>query len=140
MDTLYLWQMGVVGAIHGGLMLGLLWLNRYYKVTPFFLLGTWWQPLSIQISLALLTGVVSMAINMMVLEYAARMTLLVVNAGLLTLWYLELGILLGRKFFARLFDDELPKEISIFIAFVLVTNGGYFTLMLIKALFRADTL
>ena len=38
-------------------------------------------------------------------------TLLVVNAGFLTLWYIECAILLTDGFFARLFEDELPFEI-----------------------------
>ena len=64
-------------------------------------------------------------------------TLLVVNAGFLTLWYIECAILLTAGFFARLFEDELPFEIRLFVSFVVMVNAGYFTLMFIVSLLRA---
>ena len=64
-------------------------------------------------------------------------TLLVVNAGFLTLWYIECAILLTYRFFARLFEDALPFEIRLFVSFVVMVNAGYFTLMFIVSLLRA---
>jgi hypothetical protein len=64
-------------------------------------------------------------------------TLLVVNAGFLTIWYIECAILLTDGFFARLFEDELPFEIRLFVSFVVMVNAGYFTLMFIVSLLRA---
>lgn len=64
-------------------------------------------------------------------------TLLVVNAGFLTIWYIECAILLAYGFFARLFEDELPFEIRLFVSFVVMVNAGYFTLMFIVSLLRA---
>ncbi|MGB0818438.1 MAG: hypothetical protein ACPGQQ_05960, partial [Candidatus Puniceispirillaceae bacterium] len=40
-------------------------------------------------------------------------TLLIINAAFLTLWYVECAILLALGFFARLFDEELPFEITL---------------------------
>lgn len=64
-------------------------------------------------------------------------TLLVVNAGFLTLWYIECAILLTHGFFARLFEDALPFEIRLFVSFVVMVNAGYFTLMFIVSVLRA---
>ena len=64
-------------------------------------------------------------------------TLLVVNAGFLTIWYIECAILLTDGFFARLFVNELPFEIRLFVSFVVMVNAGYFTLMFIVSLLRA---
>ena len=64
-------------------------------------------------------------------------TLLIVNAAFLTLWYVECAILLAFGFFARLFDDELPFEIRLFVSFVIMVNAGYFTLMFLVSLLRA---
>ena len=64
-------------------------------------------------------------------------TLLVLNAGFLTLWYIECAIALTHGFFARLFEDALPFEIRLFVSFVVMINAGYFTLMFIVSLLRA---
>ena len=67
-------------------------------------------------------------------------TLLVINAAFLTLWYVECAVLLAFGFFARLFDDELPFEIRLFVSFVVMVNAGYFTLMFLVSLLRAPSL
>lgn len=139
-DGLIVGQLAAVGLIHGGLLLALLWINRHYDEVPFFLRGTWWHPISIRVGVALLTGFLAVGASLWASQASGVFTLMAINAGLLTLWYLELGILLGRRFFPRVFDNEVPAEISLFVAFVLATNGGYFTLMLIGALFRARSL
>jgi len=74
---------------------------------------------------------------------AARLgpqTLLIINAAFLTLWYVECAVLLAFGFFARLFDDELPFEIRLFVSFVVMVNAGYFTLMFLVSLLRAPKL
>ena len=67
-------------------------------------------------------------------------TLLIVNAAFLTLWYVECAILLTFGFFARLFDDELPFEIRLFVSLIIMVNAGYFTLMFLVSLLRASKL
>lgn len=64
-------------------------------------------------------------------------TLLVLNAGFLTLWYIECAIALTHGFFAKLFEDSLPFEIRLFVSFVVMINAGYFTLMFIVSILRA---
>ena len=66
-------------------------------------------------------------------------TLLIINAGFLTIWYVECAILLALGFFTRLFDDELPFEITLFVSFIVMINAGYFTLMFLVSLLRAPT-
>lgn len=145
-SSLFLGQFLAIGVIHAGLMLALLWVNRHYRETPFFLApfsawGEWWHPVAMRLALGVLAGGLAMGLSLLALVAASgTFTLMVLNAGLLTLWYLELGLLLGRRFFPGLFDGDLPREICLFVSFVLVTNGGYFTLMFIAALFRARTL
>lgn len=137
--NLLLGQVVIIGLIHAGLTLALLWINRAYEDTPFFLSGVWWRPVSNMIALAILSGVVVAGASMAAHVFSV-MTVLVVNAGFLTLWYLELALVAGRRFFTRLLGDDLPRELCIFVGFVLATNGGYFTLMFIAALFRSKTL
>ena len=67
-------------------------------------------------------------------------TLLIVNAAFLTLWYVECAILLTFGFFARLFNDELPFEIRLFVSLIIMVNAGYFTLMFLVSLLRAPKL
>ena len=132
-------QLLVIGMIHAGLTLALLWINRAYGDSPFFLRGAWWQSLSVMLGLSVLSGVMVAGISLAVISISV-MTLMVVNAGFLTLWFLELALIAGKRFFTRLFGDDLPREISIFVSVVLATNGGYFTLMFIAALFRPQSL
>ena len=132
-------QLVVIGLIHAGLTLALLWINRAYGDRPFFLKGYWWRPVSVMIGLSVLSGLVVTGLSMAALQ-ASIMTVLVINAGFLTLWFLELALIAGQRFFTALFGDDLPREISIFVGFVLATNGGYFTLMFIAALFRPQNL
>ena len=67
-------------------------------------------------------------------------TMMIANAGFLTLWYVECAILLARGFFSRLFGDELPKEITFFVSFIVMINAGYFTLMFMLSILRAPSL
>ena len=132
-------QLLMIGLIHAGLTLALLWINRAYGDRPFFLKGEWWRPVSVMIGISILSGLVVAGLSMVALQ-ASIMTVLVINAGFLTLWFLELALIAGQRFFTALFGDDLPREISIFVGFVLATNGGYFTLMFIAALFRPQNL
>ena len=51
--------------------------------------------------MALLAGGFAMLASVTAYDYG-KTTLLVVNAGLLTLWYLELAMILGKRFFPDL--------------------------------------
>ena len=134
--TLVSSQILTIGAINAALVFGLLTLYRFYGEAPLFLRGVWWHGLVARLAMALLAGGFAMLASVTAYDYG-KTTLLVVNAGLLTLWYLELALILGKRFFPDLFDGDLPAEITLFIAFVLAINGGYFTLMFIAAIFRA---
>ena len=136
---LLLGQLVMIGVIHAGLTLALLWINRAYGDRPFFLRGEWWRPYSMMLGIAVLSGVVVAGVSLAAVSVSI-MTVMVVNAGFLTLWFLELALISGQRFFTKLLGNDLPRELCIFVGFVLATNGGYFTLMFIAALFRSQTL
>ncbi|MGC6484713.1 MAG: hypothetical protein ACON4P_03490 [Candidatus Puniceispirillales bacterium] len=129
-------QILAIGVINTGLVFGLLTLYRHYQEQPLFLRGRWWHSLAMRLLMAVGAGGFAMLASMTALDYG-KTTLLVVNAGLLSLWYLELAMILGKRFFPSIFNGDLPAEITLFIAFVLAINGGYFTLMFIAAIFRS---
>ena len=137
--NLLLGQLITIGLIHAGLALALLWINRAYGECPFFLKGEWWRPVSIMLAISVLSGVFLAGVSLAAISVSI-MTVLVINAGFLTIWFLELALIAGRRFFTQLLGDDLPREICIFVSFVLATNGGYFTLMFIDALLRPRTL
>ena len=132
--TLVSSQILTIGAINAALVFGLLTLYRFYGEAPLFLRGVWWHGLVARLAMALLAGGFAMLASVTAYDYG-KTTLLVVNAGLLTLWYLELAMILRQAVLSDLFDGDLPAEITLFIAFVLAINGGYFTLMFIAAIF-----
>ena len=137
--NLLLGQLVMIGLIHAGLTLALLWINRAYGDRPFFLKGDWWRSISMMVAISILSGAVVAGVSMAAITISI-MTVMVINAGFLTVWFLELALIAGQRFFTQLFGDDLPREISIFVGFVLATNGGYFTLMFIAALLRPQSL
>jgi hypothetical protein len=67
-------------------------------------------------------------------------TVLVLNAGVISLYVIEFTILLSRGFFRRLLDDALQPEIRVAISFIVMVNAGYFTLMFLKDILLSDSL
>ena len=142
---LFLSKFIVIGVIHavlavlvieGGLRQG----RRRVLLLPAGLIARLLPALSIRLGAGALLG---MAVAVLSSVGAAQMgpqTLLVINAAFLTLWYVECAVLLAYGFFARLFDDDLPFEITLFISFIVMVNAGYFTLMFLVSLLRAPTL
>ena len=70
-------------------------------------------------------------------DYFGLTTMFFITAGFLTIWYLELAIILANGFFKRLFDEDMPFEITLFISFVVMVNAGYFTLMFLVSVIRS---
>ena len=70
-------------------------------------------------------------------DYFGLITMFFITAGFLTIWYLELAIILANGFFKRLFDEDMPFEITLFISFVVMVNAGYFTLMFLVSVIRS---
>lgn len=90
-------------------------------------------------SLIILFGLVLFTLNYFIYQYSS-FTLMIFTAVIVSILYIEMGIILSRNFFVKFFDDQLPKEIIYFIGFILMINAGYFTIMLILRIIKANTL
>ena len=87
---------------------------------------------NVWIVLAILLAVVIAVVNILVGRLSGVTTVLMSNAGVLTIYVIEFSILLSNGFFKRLLGDELPPEILLLICFVLIINAGYFTIMFLQ--------
>ena len=90
-------------------------------------------------SLIVLFGLVLFTFNFFIYQYSS-FTLMIFTAVIISILYIEMGIILSRNFFVKFFDDQLPKEIIYFIGFILMINAGYFTIMFILRIVKANTL
>jgi hypothetical protein len=89
-------------------------------------------------SLTILFGLVLFTLNYFIYQYSS-FTLMIFTAVIISILYIEMGIILSRNFFIKFFDDQLPKEIIYFIGFILMINAGYFTIMFILRIIKANT-
>ena len=89
-------------------------------------------------SLIILLGLVLFILNYFIYQYSS-FTLMIFTAVIVSILYIEMGIILSRNFFVKFFDDQLPKEIIYFIGFILMINAGYFTIMFILRIIKANT-
>lgn len=89
-------------------------------------------------SLIVLFGLVLFTLNFFIYQYSS-FTLMIFTAVIVSILYIEMGIILSRNFFVKFFDDQLPKEIIYFIGFILMINAGYFTIMFILRIIKANT-
>ena len=89
-------------------------------------------------SLIILFGLLLFTLNYFIYQYSS-FTLMIFTAVIISILYIEMGIILSRNFFVKLFDDQLPKEIIYFIGFILMINAGYFTIMFILRIIKANT-
>ena len=138
MDVLILTKFGILLLIHFGLIFGLSSIASYYQ-EPLFL----FKRLNVHVyklSLVLNFLIVSIVIALSVLALIQnKISFFILNAAFLSIWFLELGVISGKHFFSSLLGNDLPKEICIFIGFILAINGGYFTLMFIVRLFSSSS-
>ena len=138
MDALIITKFGILLLIHFGLIFGLSSIASYYQ-EPLFL----FKRLNVNIyKLPLVVNflIVSIVIVLSVLAFIqSKISFFILNAAFLSIWFLELGVISGKHFFSSLLENDLPKEICIFIGFILAINGGYFTLMFIVRLFSSSS-
>ena len=144
-DHLFLSKLIIIGVIHAGLAFividGALRQGRQRILfLPAALISRFLPARTHRLGVAILLGMLVAVISSAAAAQMGPQTLLVVNAAALTLWYVECAVLLAFGFFARLFDDDLPFEIRLFVSFVVMVNAGYFTLMFLVSLLRAPTL
>ena len=117
----------------------ILFLKRAYKEKLKILV-----PLNISLnlfglSLLVLFGLVLLTVNFFIYQYSS-LTLMILTAVIISILYIEMGIILSRNFFVKFFNDQLPKEIIYFIGFILMINAGYFTIMFILKIIKANSL
>ena len=138
MDALIITKFGILLLIHFGLIFSLSSIASYYQ-EPLFL----FKRLNVnvyKIPLVVNFLIVSIVIVLSVLAFIqSKISFFILNAAFLSIWFLELGVISGKHFFSSLFENDLPKEICIFIGFILAINGGYFTLMFIVRLFSSSS-
>lgn len=138
MDALIITKFGILLLIHFSLVFGLSSIASYYQ-EPLFL----FKRLNVnvyKIPLVVNFLIVSIVIVLSVLAFIqSKISFFILNAAFLSIWFLELGVISGKHFFSSLFENDLPKEICIFIGFILAINGGYFTLMFIVRLFSSSS-
>ena len=89
-------------------------------------------------SLLFLFGLVLLTLNYFIYQYSS-LTLMIFTSVIVSILYIEMGIILSRNFFVKFFDDQLPKEIIYFIGFILMINAGYFTIMFVLRIIKANT-
>jgi len=122
----------VVFVVHG-LALGLLlFMSRRQPKSTLGRMRLIAEKANVWIVLAISLAVVLAVVNILVGRLSGVTTVLMFNAGLVTLYVIEFSILLSNGFLKRLLGDELPPEILLFICFVLMINAGYFTIMFLK--------
>ncbi len=138
MDVLIITKFGILLLIHFGLIFGLSSIASYYQ-EPLFLIKRLHVNVY-KIPLVVNFLIVSIVIALSVLVFIqSRISFFILNAACLSIWFLELGVISGKHFFSSLLGNDLPKEICIFIGFILAINGGYFTLMFIVRLFSSSS-
>jgi len=91
------------------------------------------------LSLLILLGLILLTSNYFIYQYSS-LTLMIFTAAIISIFYIEMGIILSRNFLTKFFDEQLPKEIIYFIGFILMINAGYFTIMFILRIIKANTL
>jgi len=121
------------------ILIAILSMKRAYKENLKILI-----PLNISfnlfgLSLLVLLGLILLTLNYFIYQYSS-LTLLIFTAAIISIFYIEMGIILSRNFLTKFFDEQLPKEIIYFIGFILMINAGYFTIMFILRIIKANTL
>ena len=129
----------IITAIEVIIFLFIFWLKVAYKEKIRIVVPISFQFTIFSLSVTFLLSLILMLINFIIYQYSS-FTLLIFTAVLISILYIEMGIVLSRNFLVKLFDDELPKEIIYFIGFILMINAGYFTIMLILKIVKANSL
>lgn len=143
-EDVILAKLGIIAVIHACLFLlvaeggirqkskKILWLPQSFMLA---LLPHYFN----RIVAAALVGVLIASCSLLLMNFTSVSTMMIANAAFLTLWYVECAILLSRGFFHRLFEGEIPPEITLFISFIVMVNAGYFTLMFLVSILRAPS-
>lgn len=129
----------IVTAIEAIIFLFIFWMKVAYKEKIKIIVPINLKVSLFSISIAILFFLILVMINFVIYQYSS-FTLLIFTAVVISILYIEMGIVLSRNFLIKYFDNELPKEIIYFIGFILMINAGYFTIMLILKIVKANSL
>ena len=129
----------IVTAIEAIIFLFIFWMKVAYKEKIKIIVPINLKVSLFSISIAILFFLILVMINFVIYQYSS-FTLLIFTAVVISILYIEMGIVLSRNFLIKYFDNELPKEIIYFIGFILMINAGYFTIMLILKIVKANYL
>ena len=129
----------IVTAIEAIIFLFIFWMKVAYKEKIKIIVPINLKVSLFSISIAILFFLILVMINFVIYQYSS-FTLLIFTAVVISILYIEMGIVLSRNFLVKYFDNELPKEIIYFIGFILMINAGYFTIMLILKIVKANSL
>ena len=129
----------IVTAIEAIIFLFIFWMKVAYKEKIKIIVPIDLKVSLFSISIAILFFLILVMINFVIYQYSS-FTLLIFTAVVISILYIEMGIVLSRNFLVKYFDNELPKEIIYFIGFILMINAGYFTIMLILKIVKANSL
>ncbi|MDB3863497.1 MAG: hypothetical protein P8L26_01745 [Alphaproteobacteria bacterium] len=129
----------IVTTIEAIIFLFIFWMKVAYKEKIKIIVPINFKYSLFSVSIAILFYLILVLINFVVYQYSA-FTLLIFTAVVISILYIEMGIVLSRNFLVKFFDNELPKEIIYFIGFILMINAGYFTIMLILKIVKANSI
>ena len=138
MDFLLITKFGILSLIHLSLIFCLSRIASYYKEPLFLLKRLNVKVYKLPLPINFLVVSILMALSVLALMQS-QLTFFILNAAFLSIWFLELGVISGKHFFTSLLGNDLPKEICIFVGFILAINGGYFTLMFMVRLFSSSS-
>ena len=138
MDFLLITKFGILSLIHLSLIFGLSRIASYYKEPLFLLKRLNVKVYKLPLPINFLVVSILTALSVLALMQS-QLTFFILNAAFLSIWFLELGVISGKHFFTSLLGNDLPKEICIFVGFILAINGGYFTLMFMVRLFSSSS-
>ena len=138
MDFLLITKFGILSLIHLSLIFCLSRIASYYKEPLFLLKRLNVKVYKLPLPINFLVVSILMALSVLALMQS-KLTFFILNAAFLSIWFLELGVISGKHFFTSLLGNDLPKEICIFVGFILAINGGYFTLMFMVRLFSSSS-
>lgn len=131
------WKFLVLGIIHSILSFLVMTLGKHEARATLFLPTNMTYSSVIRSYLSIVIGAIAAILSALAYWYFGLTTMFFITAAFLSFWYIELAILLAHGFFKRLFDEEMPFEITLFISFVVMVNAGYFTLMFLVSVIRS---
>ena len=131
------WKFLILGMAHSILSYLVMTLGQYEARNTLFMPIRVTSSRLTRIYICVSVGILTASLSGLAYNYFGLTTMLVITAAFLSLWYIELAIILAYGFFKRLFDEEMPFEITLFISFVVMVNAGYFTLMFLVSVIRS---